>query len=614
MNTSATANSPEKPLPSDTFLNVAAYKFASLGGLEDLRGELRTRCLDLDLKGTILLSPEGINLFLAGVPTSVDDFLDYLTTMPEFLDLEVKRSYSDKLPFRRMLVRLKKEIIPCGAASIRPQDTTSPKLGARELKQWLDEGRDIRLLDVRNNYEFELGTFRGAEQLDLRHFREFGQAIERIPENEKQQPVVMFCTGGIRCEKAGPLMEQAGFEHVYQLDGGILKYFEECGGEHYEGDCFVFDGRVAVDSHLQPTGNLLCFACQAVLTADDVASGKFLFGQYCPRCYQEPRQRRKAEYLQRQQRIRTLADAQPGCQPYDNVRKIHVPGRFAGHTLIDFLSAWLPNVSRGQWLQWLEQELITGTRVGRPDQVVREGECFIQHMPDTVEPMINPNIELLHEDSGLVVVNKPAPLPCHPSGRFNRNSLVSILAGAYPNEKLRVAHRLDALATGLVVLCRKYQAARYVQPQFAEQQVHKGYLARVQGHPDWQQTTCNAAISAEAQGAAGRRRVTDDGQSATTHFRVVRRFDDQTALLQAIPQTGRTHQIRLHLAHLGHAICGDDLYATDAPPSVGGATATESEDAVSAELCLHARQLSLIHPEPEQSVTYVAPLPEWARR
>ena len=152
-----------------------------------------------------------------------------------------KESPSAEQPFNRMLVKIKKEIIAFGVAGIDPASRPTPKLSARELKQWLDEGRPVTLLDIRNDYEVRMGTFRGARRAGIDHFREFPAAVQQLPAELKQQPVVMFCTGGIRCEKAGPFMEQAGFQNVHQLDGGILKYFEECGGAHYDGECFVFE-------------------------------------------------------------------------------------------------------------------------------------------------------------------------------------------------------------------------------------------------------------------------------------------------------------------------------------------------------------------------------------
>lgn len=579
-------------------LNVAAYKFVALDDLESLRRTLKKEAEDRDLRGTILLSTEGINLFIAGEESRVGSFLDFLREMPPFRDLETKKSYSEKVPFRRMLVRLKKEIIPCGLPEIQPETVTSPKLKAKELKRWLDEGRPVRLLDVRNVYEVDLGTFAGAEQLDLDHFRDFGDKIKSYPKTD--EPIVMFCTGGIRCEKAGPVMEQAGYENVYQLDGGILKYFEECGGDHYDGSCFVFDGRVALDPELKPTGNLLCFACQAVLTAEDVTSGKFMFGQYCPRCYQEPEVLEQSEFEQRQSKIKQIAEKQPGCTPYDNVRKIHVPGKFHGWKLIDFLDSYQPAIGRDQWLEWLGQGNIRNQQTCDAEFIISEGERFYQVMPETVEPEINPNIELIFEDSSLVVINKPAPLPCHPSGRFNKNSLTELLAPAYPNEKLRLMHRLDSLTTGVVLLCRRYRGAQVVQPQFEKQTVEKTYLARVHGVPDWKQKTCDQAISAKAAGAGGARELDPHGLAATTEFELLKVFDDDTALVKATPKSGRTNQIRAHLWSLGHSIVGDPLYYSipEPPPE-------------KARLCLHSRSLFIDHPDSGERMEFQASEPDW---
>ena len=153
-----------------------------------------------------------------------------------------------------MRVKIKREIIAFGIPGIDPARNPSRKLSPRTLRQWLDEGRSVTLLDTRNTYEIERGTFRGALPAGIRHFRDFPRAVERLPARLKNQPVVMFCTGGIRCEKAGPFMEREGFRDVFQLDGGILKYFEECGSAHYDGECFVFDERVGVDPTLRETG------------------------------------------------------------------------------------------------------------------------------------------------------------------------------------------------------------------------------------------------------------------------------------------------------------------------------------------------------------------------
>ncbi len=232
----------------------------------------------------MLLSQEGINLFIAGEPTAVRAFLAALEDDSEIGPLDLKESYSDEQPFNRMLVKIKKEIIAFGVPGIDPVTSRTAKISPRELKAWLDEGRPCVLLDVRNDYEVELGTFENAVPIGVAHFRDFPAAVDRLAPEKKQQPVVMFCTGGIRCEKAGPFMEQAGFQHVLQLDGGILKYFEECGGDHYRGECFVFDKRVGLDADLRETETEMCFVCQHLLSAEDQQSPDYVVGERCPFC------------------------------------------------------------------------------------------------------------------------------------------------------------------------------------------------------------------------------------------------------------------------------------------------------------------------------------------
>jgi UPF0176 protein len=605
MNATATLDQAPSQTP---ILNISAYKFVHLEHVLQRREQLLQLCRRLELRGTILLSSEGINLFLAGQPAAIQEFLRYLRSDPALADLQTKDSYSATQPFRRMLVRLKKEIIAFGVDGVAPEEHTSPKISPRQLQQWLDEGRPLRLLDTRNIYEYELGTFDAAEHLHIDHFREFPQAIAQLPEEAKRQPLVMFCTGGIRCEKAGPMMEQAGFEQVYQLDGGILKYFEECGGKHYHGSCFVFDGRVALDPELKPTGNVLCFACQAVLSPAEVNSAHYVVGQSCPRCYSEANQRTITQLQQREAAIRQAAASQPGCAPYENVRKIYVPRRYAGWSLIDFLDAWHPPTTREQWLAWIAagQFACQGAPVAA-GRTVKEGECFVQSLPGTIEPAINPNIRLLHEDDWILVVDKPAPLPMHPSGRYNRNTLLMLLSNFFPKQKLRAAHRLDAETSGVVVLCRTYQAARTLQPQFTQGQIEKTYWARIHGHPSWESIDCGAAIGAEPLAQGKREIAACDGLEARTEFKVLRRDPDGTAIVEAVPLTGRTHQIRLHLQHLGYPIVGDKLYG-EVAALIGRARANEPPEPA---LCLHAAQITLTHPHYGHRQTFAAPAPAW---
>jgi UPF0176 protein len=300
------------------FVNIAAYKFATLDRLPERRIELQTLCADLQLKGTILLSPEGINMFVAGPREAIDRLLEHVRSDPLFTEIEVKESFSDHQPFNRMLVRIKNEIIAFGVAGIDPRQETSPRVTARQLKQWLDDGKDIALLDVRNDYEVEIGTFAQALPVGVDHFREFPDAIRALPDELKDKPVVTFCTGGIRCEKAGPLMEREGFSEVYQLDGGILKYFEEVGGEYYDGDCFVFDQRVALDADLKETEIQQCFACLSPLSLDDQQSEHYIVGHSCPHCFKTPEETMARIIERRHDAIKDVAEPLPGSQPYEN--------------------------------------------------------------------------------------------------------------------------------------------------------------------------------------------------------------------------------------------------------------------------------------------------------
>jgi len=239
--------------PLMPILNIAAYKFLPLSDLKSLRAGLQTLCRTANLKGTILLSPEGLNLFVAGAAPGIERLLEELRSWPGLEDLAPKVSITAEQPFRRMLVRLKKEIIAFGVPGIDPARRTSPKLSATELKRWLDEGRPVTLLDTRNDYEVKLGTFRNALPIGIAHFREFPHAVARLPAELKEQPIVMFCTGGIRCEKASSLLLARGFAEVYHLKGGILKYLE-CVLEsetRWQGECFVFDERIALGHGLR---------------------------------------------------------------------------------------------------------------------------------------------------------------------------------------------------------------------------------------------------------------------------------------------------------------------------------------------------------------------------
>ena len=593
-----------------TITNIAAYKFAPLDDLKPLRERLTQHCKAWGLRGTILLSPEGINLFVAGAGPDIDRLLVELRAIPGLADLEVKVSESDHQPFHRMLVKIKKEIIAFGIEGIDPVHRPAPRVSPRELKQWLDEGRPVTLLDTRNDYEVKLGTFRNALPIGVQHFRNFPAAVSKLPPELKQQPIVTFCTGGIRCEKAAPFMQREGFEQIFQLDGGILKYFEECGNAHYDGECFVFDHRVGVDPMLHETDSTQCHACQTPLSVNDQQDPRFVEGKSCPYCYRSTELQR-AEALQRRlDAIRHVTTPLPGSQPYDNFRPIKVPTSYDGRTLLECLSGLFGHVPLADWQRHCDSGRMlspTGKSVGA-SHVVHTGERYLQRKPETVEPDVNVDIQIMYEDEAILVLNKPAPLPMHPCGRFNRNTLQYILSEVYKPQSPRPAHRLDANTSGVVVLSRTRHVASLLQPQFERGEVEKVYLARVHGHPTHDQFECRAAISDSSGELGSRETVAEGGLPAHTKFRVLDRFPDQTALLEVIPLTGRTNQIRVHLWHLGWPICGDQAYL---PGRRLGDTQTHPVEA--APLCLLAQRITITHPSTRKRLTFECERPSWAR-
>ncbi len=243
----------------NSILNISTYKFTPLADTTALRDELEARALALGLKGTILLAEEGINLFLAGPAQDVRAFVAQLQTDARFADIAPKESWSASQPFRKMRVKVKGEIIRMNHPTIRPAEGRAPAVDALTAKRWLDqghddEGRPVVTLDTRNTYEVDEGTFAGAIDWRLNKFTEFPDAVQAHKAELADKTVISFCTGGIRCEKAAIYMREAGLPHVYQLEGGILKYFEETGGAHYQGGCFVFDERRALTADLSTVG------------------------------------------------------------------------------------------------------------------------------------------------------------------------------------------------------------------------------------------------------------------------------------------------------------------------------------------------------------------------
>lgn len=236
-------------------LNISCYKFVALPDAQALREQLHARALAAELKGTILLAEEGINFFLAGPAARVHGFVDALRADPRFADLAPKKSWSAHVPFRKMLVKVKREIIRMDHPAIKPALGRAPSVSPARLRQWLaqghdDAGRPVVTLDTRNDFEVDAGAFEAAIDWRISKFTEFPAALQAHQAELEGKTVVSYCTGGIRCEKAAILMREQGLEHVYQLEGGILKYFEETDGAHYRGGCFVFDERRVLDAGL----------------------------------------------------------------------------------------------------------------------------------------------------------------------------------------------------------------------------------------------------------------------------------------------------------------------------------------------------------------------------
>jgi UPF0176 protein len=261
--------------------NIAGYKFIPLIELNKLQSMLLAKAVECHCLGTILLSAEGINLSLAATPEDMQTFRAFLCSDERFADMTFRESMTTYQPFKLMKVKLKKEIITMHKPDVRPEITRAPSIAPAELKQWLDQKRDITILDTRNDYEVRFGTFDNAMHFQLADFGEFPAASEALPQNK---PIVMFCTGGIRCEKAALHLLNAGFPEVYQLEGGILNYFAEVGEAHYHGECFVFDQRVSVNPQLQESGAVQCVGCQGPVSIEQQTSIHYRAGECCPQC------------------------------------------------------------------------------------------------------------------------------------------------------------------------------------------------------------------------------------------------------------------------------------------------------------------------------------------
>ncbi len=286
------------------FLVAALYHFVSVPHFESLRGPLQQLCEDNGVKGTLLLAHEGINGTIAGPDAGIATVLAHLRAMPEFARLEHKESRASKMPFVRMKVKLKKEIVTMGVENIDPNKIVGTYVAPKDWNALISDP-DTIVIDTRNDYETAIGIFKGAVDPNTKTFREFPDWVKNNTGLHNKPKIAMYCTGGIRCEKATAFMKEQGFDEVYHLKGGILKYLEDVPQEEslWEGACFVFDERVSVEHGLKEGDHKLCHACRNPITAEEITSEKYEEGVSCSQCYDSRTEEDRLRYRQRQLQI-----------------------------------------------------------------------------------------------------------------------------------------------------------------------------------------------------------------------------------------------------------------------------------------------------------------------
>lgn len=283
---------------------AALYKFVSLPDYHELREPLLEFCLQQNLLGTLLLAHEGINGTVSGPRVAIEALMDYLKADSRFAGLEYKESFDQSQPFYRMKVKLKKEIVTMGVEDIDPRDIVGTYVDPRDWNALISDP-EVTVIDTRNAYEYAIGTFEGALDPQTESFRDLPAYVAKHLDPQVNKKVAMFCTGGIRCEKSTAYLKQQGFDEVYHLKGGILKYLEEVPEQEslWRGECFVFDNRVAVNHKLEKGQYDQCHGCRYPITEDDKLSERYMEGVACPRCYEKQTPDQRARFMERQKQI-----------------------------------------------------------------------------------------------------------------------------------------------------------------------------------------------------------------------------------------------------------------------------------------------------------------------
>ena len=305
------------------FLVTALYHFVNIDQFHSFQQPILDFCQKKQIKGTLLLAQEGINGTIAGLAQSIKDFHQFIENDPlfngAFKALDHKESWAESNPFYRMKVKLKKEIVTLGVPGISPKKHVGQYVDPQDWNALISDPETV-LIDTRNDYEVEIGTFRGAKDPKTVTFREFPAWVRDNLDPAKHKKVAMFCTGGIRCEKASSFMIQEGFETVYHLQGGVLKYLEEVPAEssRWDGECFVFDARVAVNHDLEKGQYDQCYACRHPITEADKRQPNYHQGVSCPRCFDQLTSEQKARFAERQKQIelaRARGEQHVGAEP-----------------------------------------------------------------------------------------------------------------------------------------------------------------------------------------------------------------------------------------------------------------------------------------------------------
>ncbi|MFU8783710.1 rhodanese-related sulfurtransferase [Aliidiomarina sp.] len=286
------------------YICAALYKFVELNDYEDLRQPLFDVMAENEVKGTLLLAREGINGTICGTRQAIDNVLNWLKSDIRFADLEHKESPSETQAFYRTKVKLKKEIVTMGLDWVDPKNIVGTYVAPAEWNRIISDP-EVLLIDTRNDYEYAVGTFKGAINPKTETFREFPDYVKEHLDKEKHKKVAMFCTGGIRCEKSTAYLKELGFNEVYHLHGGILKYLEEVPAEEsmWDGECFVFDQRVTVKHGLQQGSYDQCYACRMPITAEEMQSEQYEKGVSCPHCFAKTTPSQKERYAEREKQV-----------------------------------------------------------------------------------------------------------------------------------------------------------------------------------------------------------------------------------------------------------------------------------------------------------------------